>query len=101
MKNYSLVKAFDRADMPKKVNDFFEKNHAEKNLNFSIFQLDSVEGKTKDHYRGKKIICKWTIELKKNVTETLIIERGDDILFDWLIDNGLDIKKDDFIVIKH
>jgi hypothetical protein len=51
--------------MPKKVNDFFEKNHAEKNLNFSIFQLDSVEGKTKDHYRGKKIICKWTIELKK------------------------------------
>lgn len=95
--NYTHVKAYNYDDMPEKVQAVFNKKHKTSDtLPASIFFVNSLEGKAKNKYTGKKIICKWTWENK-----TFIIERSDDYLFDWLIDNGLDLKKDEFIIIKH
>lgn len=103
MLNYLLVKVFKKESMPEEVKTFFEESYENKLFNFSAFYVNSVKGKTKDLYKGKKIICKWTWddEEEKDDPITFIIERGDNVLFDWLIDNGLNIRDDDYVLIEH
>jgi hypothetical protein len=95
---YTLIKLFKYDDMPNAIKVYFDKFYRKKDSIISEFNLNTLTGKVKDKYNGKKIICKWTFG-KDN--KTFIIEREDNVLLDWLIDNGLDIKNDNLIIIKH
>lgn len=95
---YNLVKEYDYEIMPDLVKEFFDNYHKNEKSYLSNFFINSIEGKTKENYKGRKIHCKWTWGKEET---TYIIERGDNMLFDWLIDNGLDLKEDDYVIIKH
>jgi hypothetical protein len=97
-KRYTLTKTFDYNKMPPMIQDYFNNHYKHDDLNVVAFFINSIAGKSKHDYNGKAIICKWTYGEDKT---TLIIERGDNLLLDYLIDNGLNLREDDFVIIKY
>lgn len=87
--NHELVKLFKYSSLPEKVAEYFNNHFAFQDELF-IFKTDYLKFKNLKKYSGGLIICKY---------KNLVIEKGDNLLLDWLLNNGFDMAKEEFVLI--
>jgi len=93
MANYRMMKVFDCTEMPKEVRKvFFETFQKGNDVLVETYCHESR--KPFDEYTGGEIIHE---EIDDGIK--YVRERGDDIISDWLFDNGAEIEEE--VIISH
>ena len=94
MKKYKTYKVFDCQEMPKEIRkDFFENRGESKSNDCYVEYYVADNWKPLAEVRDKKNI------VKQDKVDKCCYERGDDVVSDWLMDNGAKIGEE--VLVKH